>query len=72
MISVRMAQSWFKRFQFGNFDVKDLPLALIDQSLEKLMKSWKKLSKIGTLAVMIGKKLNINYKTVLNHLEKTG
>jgi len=28
-------------------------LALIDQLLEKLMKSWKKLSKIGKLTVMI-------------------
>jgi len=28
-------------------------LTLVDQSLKKSMKSWKKLSKIGTLAVMI-------------------
>jgi len=45
-------------------------LALINQSLEKLMKSWKKLSKTG-ISSYIGKKLNIHHKTVLNHLEKT-
>ena len=33
------------------------------------MKSWKKLSKNGH---DIGKELNIDYKTVLNHLEKSG
>jgi len=31
-------------------------LALVDQSLEKSMKSWKKLSKTGTLAVVISVK----------------
>jgi len=33
-ISVRVAQSWLKRFQSGNFDVKDAPCS-VDQSLEK-------------------------------------
>jgi len=51
-VLVRLAQSWFKRFQSENFDIKD-KLALIDQSLEKSMKSKKKLSKTDTLAVMI-------------------
>jgi len=37
-VSVHVAQSWFKRFQSGNFDVKDA-FALVDQSLEKSMKS---------------------------------
>jgi len=36
----------------GNFDVKDASRS--GRSLEKSMKSWKKLSKTGTLAVMIG------------------
>jgi len=46
-----VAQSWFKHFQSRNFYVKDA--SLVDQSPEKSMKSWKKLSKTGTLAVMI-------------------
>jgi len=48
-----------------------LHLALVKQSLEKSMKSWKKLSKTGILAVISDKELNIDHKTVLNHLEKT-
>jgi len=38
-VSVCVAQSWFKRFQSENFYVKNL--ALVDQSLEKSMKSGK-------------------------------
>jgi len=53
-VLVRMAQSWFKRFQSENFDVKDAPL--VDQSLENSMKLWIKLSKTVTLAVMISVK----------------
>jgi len=64
-----VAQSWFKRFQSGNFYVKDASRSGC-QSLEKSIKSWKKLSKIGTDSHDISKKLNIDYKTVLNHLEK--
>jgi len=46
-------------------------LALVNQSLEKSIKSWKKLSKTGTIAVIIlDKELNIDHKTVLNYLEK--
>jgi len=33
--------------------MSNMHIALIDQSLEKLIKSWKKLSKTSTLAVMI-------------------
>jgi len=31
-------------FSIGNFDIKDVP-RFVDQSLEKSLKSWKKLSK---------------------------
>jgi len=37
----------------------------------KIDESWKKLSKICILAVLVGKELNID-RTVLNHLEKAG
>jgi len=48
-------------FQSGNFDIKDAP------------RSWKKLSKSGTLAIMISiRNETSNNKTVLNHLEKAG
>jgi len=51
-VSVRVAQSWFKRFQSGILMSK-MNLAPVDQLLIKSIKSWKKLSKTGTLAVMI-------------------
>jgi len=42
---------WHKVQAFSrNFYIKDVPL--IDQSPKKSMKSWKKWSKTGTLAVM--------------------
>jgi len=48
-------------------------LALVDQLLEKSMKLWKKLSKTGTLAIMLSiRNLNIDHETVLNYLEKAG
>jgi len=61
---------WHKASVF-NLEIlmSKMHFALVDQSLKKSMKSWKKLSKIGTLAVMISVR-NIDHKTVLNHLEK--
>jgi len=54
IVLIRVAQSWFKCFQSRNFDVKYAHC--FGQSLEKSIKSWKKLSKIDTLAVMIHRK----------------
>jgi len=51
-VSVRVVQSWFKRFQFGNFDVKDASRSSRPITGKSSMKSWKKLSKTGILAVM--------------------
>jgi len=67
-----VAQSWFKRFQSGNFYVKDAPRSdrpisgKVDEIVEKVEQD--------TSAVMIShdKELNIDHKTVLNHLEKAG
>jgi len=39
MMQYRVVQNWFKRFQSGNFDVKDL--ALVDQSPKKSMSHGK-------------------------------
>jgi len=38
-VSVCVAQSWFKRFQFGNFDVKDAPHSgrLITEKVDEIM-----------------------------------
>jgi len=54
-VSVRVAQSWFKRFQSGNFDVKDAPRFGRPINLEKSKswKSWKKLSTADQLVFMI-------------------
>jgi len=65
-----VAQNWFKSFQFGNFDVKDVPRSgrpitgKIDEIMEKVELNW------HISSYDIGKELNIDHKTVLNHLEK--
>jgi len=51
--SIRVAQSWFQSVFNLEILMSKMHLALVDQLLEKSMKSWKKLSKTGTLAVMI-------------------
>jgi len=67
-----MARSWFKRFYSGNFDVKGahrsgrLITGKVDKIMEKVKQDW------HISSHDIGKELNIDYKTVLNHLEKTG
>jgi len=69
-VSVRVTQSWFKRFQFGNFDVKDAsrsgrPITRkVDENMEKVEQNW------HINSHDIGKELNIDHKTVLNYLEK--
>ena len=71
-VSVCMAQSWFKRFQFWNFDVKDAPcsgrpmIAKVDDIIEKIEQD----RHIGSRDIV--KELNIDHKTVLNHLNKAG
>ena len=60
-------------FQSGNFDFENAPRSGRSITVEKSMKSWKKLSKTGTLTSHdIGKERNIDHKTVSNHLEKVG
>jgi len=38
-VSIRVAQSWFKHFQFGNFDVKDASRSErpINEKVDKIM-----------------------------------
>lgn len=51
-VSVYVVQSWFKRFHLKILMLK-MHLGLVDQSLEKSLKSRKKLIKTGTLVVII-------------------
>jgi len=67
-----VAQSWFKRFQSGNFDVKDAPRSSrsITGKIDEIMEKVEQDRHISSHD--IDKKLNINHKTVLNRLEKDG
>jgi len=66
-VSIRVAQSWFKRFQSRNFYVKDASCS--DRSITgKAMEKVKQDQHIGSHD--INKELNIDHKIVLNHLEK--
>ena len=71
-VSIRVAQSWFKRFQSGNFDVKDAPRSgrPITEKVDEIMEIIEQDRHISSYE--IGKQLNIDHKTVLNHLQKAG
>ena len=71
-VSIRVAQSWFKRFQFGNFDIKDAPRSgrPITGKIDEIMNKVEQDRHISSHD--IGKELNIDHKTVLNHLKKAG
>jgi len=65
-----MAQSWFKRFQSGNFYVKGAPRS--GRSITKKIEIMEKIEQDRHISSHdISKELNINHKTVLN-LEKAG
>jgi len=65
-----MAQSWFKRFRSENFDVKDAPRfdRLITGKVDEIMEKVEQNRHISSHD--IGKELNIDHKTILNHLEE--
>jgi len=66
-----MAPSWFKRFQSGNFDVKDAPhsgrpiTGKVDEIMEKIEQDRHVSNHISK---DISKELNIDHKTVLRRL----
>jgi len=66
-----VVQSWFKRFQSRNFDVEGAPRSgrLITGKVDEIMEKIEQDPHISSHD--IDKELNIDYKTVLNHLEKT-
>ncbi|KAJ0178875.1 hypothetical protein K1T71_005650 [Dendrolimus kikuchii] len=71
-VSVRVAQIWFKRFQSGNFDIKNArhsgrPVTVkIDAIFEKV-KQDRHISSYD-----VAGELGIDHKTVLAHLKKAG
>jgi len=69
-ILVRVAQSWFKCFQFGHFDVEDAPRSgrTIIGKVDEIMKKVEQDRHISSHD--IDKEINIDHKTVLNYLEK--
>ena len=71
-LSERQCQNWFARFRSGNFDVKDEPrpgrpiVEKVDEILQKVEVDRHISSR------HMATELNIDHKTVLNHLHKTG
>ena len=71
-LSERQCQNWFARFRSDNFDVKDEPrpgrpiVEQVDEILKRIeVDRYISFRDIST-------ELNIDHKTVLNHLHKTG
>ncbi|XP_035744177.1 histone-lysine N-methyltransferase SETMAR-like [Vespa mandarinia] len=71
-VSVRVVQIWFKRFQSGKFDINDAPRSgrPITEKVDEIMKKIEQDRHISSHHV--AKELNIDHKTVLNHLKKAG
>ena len=71
-LSERQCQNWFSRFRSGNFDVKDEPRPgrPIVEKVDEILKKIEVDRHISSRD--IATELNIDHKTVLNHLHKTG
>ncbi|GBP77008.1 Histone-lysine N-methyltransferase SETMAR [Eumeta japonica] len=67
-VSARVTQNWFKRFQSGNFDVKNEPRSdLPDQDeVNAVVENVEQARHISSYD--IAKELGIDHKTVLTHL----
>ncbi|KAJ0174870.1 hypothetical protein K1T71_009978 [Dendrolimus kikuchii] len=71
-ISVRVAQIWFKRFQFGNFDIKDARRSgrPVTDKIDAIFEKVEQDRHISSYDV--AGELGIDHKTVLAHLKKAG
>ena len=71
-VSVRVAQIWFKRFQSGNFDVKDARRSgrPITDKMDAIFEKVEQDRHISSYDV--AEELGIDHKTVLAHLKNTG
>ncbi|WP_337239668.1 hypothetical protein, partial [Vibrio cholerae] len=70
--SERGAQMWFKRFQSGNFDVKDAPRSgrPVTNKMDAIFERVEQDRHISSYDV--AEELGIDPKTVLTHLKKAG
>ncbi|CAH2269431.1 jg11739 [Pararge aegeria aegeria] len=68
--SVRVAQIWFKRFQSGNFDVKDAPHSG-HPIMDKMDAIFEVEQDRHISSYNVAEELGIDHKTVLAHLKKT-
>ncbi|KAJ0176514.1 hypothetical protein K1T71_007693 [Dendrolimus kikuchii] len=71
-VSVRVAQIWFKRFQSGNFDIKDTRRSdrPVTDKIDAIFEKVEQDRHISNYDV--AGELGIDYKTVLMHLKKLG
>ncbi|KAJ0180769.1 hypothetical protein K1T71_004173 [Dendrolimus kikuchii] len=71
-VSVRVAQIWFKRFQSGNFDIKDARRSgrPVTDKIDAIFEKVKQDRHISSYDV--AGELGIDHKTVLAHLKKAG
>ncbi|CAH2264971.1 jg5038 [Pararge aegeria aegeria] len=69
--TVRVAQIWFKRFQSGNFDVKDAPRSgrRITDKMDAIFATVEQDRHISSYEV--AEELRIDHKTVLGHFQIT-
>ncbi|KAJ0179078.1 hypothetical protein K1T71_004790 [Dendrolimus kikuchii] len=71
-VSVRVAQIWFKRFQSGNFDIKDARRSgrPVTDKIDVIFEKVEQDRHISSYDV--AGELGIDHKTVLAHLKKAG
>ncbi|KAJ0183809.1 hypothetical protein K1T71_000232 [Dendrolimus kikuchii] len=71
-VSVRVAQIWFKRFQSGNFDIKDAHRSgrPVTDKIDAIFEKVEQDRHISSYD--IAGELGIDHKTVLAHLKKAG
>ncbi|KAJ0177787.1 hypothetical protein K1T71_006660 [Dendrolimus kikuchii] len=71
-VSVRLAQIWFKRFQSGNFDIKNARRSgrPVTDKIDAIFEKVEQDRHISSYDV--AGELEIDHKTVLAHLKKLG
>lgn len=71
-VSVRVAQVWFKRFQAGNFDIKDASRSgrPVTDKIDAIFEKVEQDRHISSYDV--AEELAIDHRTVLTHLNKVG
>lgn len=71
-VSIRLAQMWFKRFKSGNFSVKD-EVRSGRPVTDKISAIFEKVEQDRHISSYdIAEELDVDHKTVLRHLQKSG